>query len=157
MTLASLLSPDRVIPDLEATDHWPTIVELVEHLVEGNHFPEHAKDDLLVALRNREDQRSTGIGGGIAIPHCFSDAIDEVVTIFGRSEAGVDFSAVDRALVHYIVLFIVPAQQHGTHLKTLAAIAKILNSAEVRNQLSEAENSAEIMEVLGSPAAAAGD
>ena len=148
MTLAPLLSPDRVIADLEATDHWPAIVELVEHLVATDHFPVDYKEAALEALRKREDERSTGIGSGIAIPHCFSDGIDEVVTVFGRSVNGVDFCALDRAPVHFIVLFIVPATEFSNHLKTLASIAKILNSAGIRNRLSAAESSQEIYEIL---------
>ncbi|MCB1234581.1 MAG: PTS sugar transporter subunit IIA [Verrucomicrobiae bacterium] len=148
MTLASILSPERVISEMRATEHWSAIVELIDHLIARGLFPAGGRESVLEALRQREDQRSTGIGGGIAIPHAFSDDIDEVTAVFGRSREGIEFNALDNAPVHYVVLFIVPREQYNLHLRTLAAIAKILNSGEIRNQLAEADDAAEILDVL---------
>ncbi|MDC0312179.1 PTS sugar transporter subunit IIA [bacterium] len=148
MTLAQLLSPDRVIADLQATEHWPAIVELVDHLISIDSYPIEDRDVVLEAFRQREEERSTGIGGGVAIPHCFSDTIEEVTTVFGRSTAGVDFCSIDRSPVHFIVLFVVPRSEYSAHLKTLAAIAKQLNSADTRTQLGEADNASELYEIL---------
>lgn len=155
MTLADLLTPSRVIAEMTADEHWPAIVELVDHLVaEGSLSPEQ-REPALEALRVREDQRSTGIGGGIAIPHSFLPDIEDVVAVFGRSSGGVDFGAVDRAPVHFIILFLVPQSQHTLHLKTLAAVAKILNSADTRNRLGAARDESEIIEILFQRPAAA--
>ncbi|MCB1091030.1 MAG: PTS sugar transporter subunit IIA [Verrucomicrobiae bacterium] len=148
MTLASLLTSDRVLPAMQATEHWPAIVELIDRLIAVGAYPESGKESILDSLRQREDQRSTGIGGGIAIPHAFSDDITEVTAIFGRSKEGIEFGSLDNAPVHYIVLFLVPREQYTLHLRTLAAIAKILNSGEVRNLLAEAANEQEILDIL---------
>ena len=148
MTLASLLSPDRVISEMQAVEHWPAIVELVDHLVAGGHLPDHARDSVLESLKNRETQRSTGIGSGIAIPHAFSDKVEDVVAIFGRSSQGIEFCALDSAPVNFVVLFIVPQEQYALHLRTLAAIAKILNSGEVRRLLADAGDTEDILSVL---------
>lgn len=140
---------------MDSDEHWPAIVELVEHLVaEGSLAPEQ-REPALEALKSREDQRSTGIGGGIAIPHSFLPGIDDVITVFGRSTPGIEFGAVDRAPVHFIVLFLVPEAQHTLHLKTLAAVAKILNSADTRNRLGEAKGEEEILDILFQRPAAA--
>ncbi len=154
MTLAELLTPECVIAELQSGEHLPAIEEMVEHLVEVEALPESQKEPALEALRAREDQRSTGIGGGIAIPHAFLPDLEEVVAIFARSKPGVDFCALDRAPVHFIVLFIVPESQYTLHLKTLAAIAKILNSADTRKRLADANNENEIIEILSQRAAA---
>lgn len=148
MTLASLLTPDRVIPSMQATEHWPAIEELIDHLIATGAFPATGRDSILASLRDREDQRSTGIGGGIAIPHAFSDQIEEVTAIIGRSLGGIDFGALDNAPVNFVVLFLVPTEQYTLHLRTLAAIAKILNSGEVRTQLAAAADRDEILDVL---------
>ena len=148
MTLASLLTPDRVIPSMQATEHWPAIEELIDHLIASGAFPETGRPSILDSLRDREDQRSTGIGGGIAIPHAFSDQIEEVTAIIGRSPGGIDFGALDNAPVNFVVLFVVPTEQYTLHLRTLAAIAKILNSGEVRTQLAAAADRDEILDVL---------
>lgn len=148
MTLAELLTSNRVIAEMQSTEHWPAIEELVHHLVENDILDESLQERTLKALRLREDQRSTGIGGGIAIPHCFIDELEEVVAIFGRSTKGIDFCALDRAPVHFVVLFLVPESQYTTHLKTLAAIAKILNSAETRSRLADATSGDELLDIL---------
>lgn len=144
-----------MVADMQSDEHWPAIVELVEHLVAIGDLPEDQKSSALTALKAREDQRSTGIGGGIAIPHCFLPGLENVVTVFGRSNKGVDFCALDRALVHFVVLFMVPAEQYTLHLKTLAAIAKTLNSAETRKQLSAANEESEIISILSEKASVA--
>jgi len=133
---------------MQASEHLPAIIELIDRLISVGAYPASGREAILDALRLREEQRSTGIGGGIAIPHAFSDDITEVTAIFGRSRQGIEFASLDNAPVHYIVLFLVPRAEYTLHLRTLAAIAKILNSGEVRNQLSEAANEAEILDIL---------
>ena len=148
MTLAQLLNPDRVISQMQAIEHWPAILELVDRLVKNGDLPEDGREPLLEALREREDQCSTGIGSGLAIPHVFSDHIDEVIAIFGRSEEGIDFCSLDSNPANFVVLFVVPTDQYNTHLRTLAAIARTLNPGTVRKQLAAAANAEEILAVL---------
>lgn len=153
MTLAELLTPERIVADMQSDEHWPAIAELVDHLVAIGDLSEELKSCALTALKTREDQRSTGIGGGIGIPHSFLPGLENAVTVFGRSKEGVDFCSLDRAPVHFIVLFMVPPDQHTLHLKTLAAIAKTLNSAETRKQLAAAADENDIFAVLSEKAA----
>jgi mannitol/fructose-specific phosphotransferase system IIA component (Ntr-type) len=148
MTLDSLLSLDRIVASLEATEHWPAIQELVEHLDRRQLLRGVHKKAVLDSLRRREEQISTGIGYGVAIPHAFLDEITEVQAIFGRSREGIEFDAVDDAPVNFIILFIVPRDQYTSHLATLAAIAKIFNNAEIRRQLGDAASAEEILGIL---------
>ena len=150
MKLAKLLSADQIILDMKSVEHWQAIVELVGHLVEIKQLPEALKDEVLEALKAREDQVSTGIGSGVAIPHAFSDDLEEVAAVFGRSKAGIDFEAIDNAPVHLIILFIVPRKDYHLHLRTLAAIAKMFTNCEVRRQISEATTRDEILAILDS-------
>lgn len=150
MKLANLLGADQIILDMKAVDHWPAIEELVDHLVQISLLPEAQREGSLEALKAREEQVSTGIGSGVAIPHAFSDELEEVVAIFGRSKAGIDFEAIDNAPVHYIILFIVPRKDYHLHLRTLAAIAKMFTNCEIRRQLSTAETRDEILTILDS-------
>ncbi|MDP3850307.1 MAG: PTS sugar transporter subunit IIA [Luteolibacter sp.] len=148
MKLAKLLSADQIILDMKAVEHWPAIMELVDHLFECKRLPEVLKEQVLEALKAREDQVSTGIGSGVAIPHAFSDDIGEVAAVFGRSKAGIDFEAIDNAPVHFIILFIVPRKDYHLHLRTLAAIAKMFTNCEVRRQFGAAETRDEILAIL---------
>lgn len=148
MKLAKLLSADRIILDMESVEHWPAITELVDHLVKSGALPPEQREEMLAALKAREDQVSTGIGAGVAIPHAFSDELEDVVAVFGRSKAGLDFEALDQAPVHLVVLFIVPRKDYHLHLRTLSAIAKMFTNVDVRRQLSEAESCDEILAIL---------
>jgi len=150
MKLAKLLGADQIILDMKAGQHWPAIVELVDQLTECQKLPKELRPMILDALKAREELVSTGIGSGVAIPHTFSNKIDEVVAIFGRSRDGIDFEAVDHAPVHLIVLFIVPQQNYQLHLRTLSAIAKLFTNATIRLELAAADTCEEVLAILDS-------
>jgi mannitol/fructose-specific phosphotransferase system IIA component (Ntr-type) len=148
MKLAKLLNENLIIPEMQATAHWPAIVELVDQLVRAGQLPRHLRAESVESLRRREQQVSTGIGLGVAIPHTFSDHLDEVIAVFGRSRAGIDFEAVDHLPVHFIVLFIVPRANYPLHLRTLAAIAKMFTKKSTLDQLAAASDAGEILDIL---------
>lgn len=148
MQLASLLTEQQIVPEMKAEDHWSAIAELVNHLDSRGMLCNETRENVLHALEERERITSTGIGSGVAIPHAFSDTIDRVVPIFGRSKTGIDFEAVDNCPVKFVILFIVPRSEYHLHLQTLAAIAKMFNNCSIRKDLEAADGAAEILEVL---------
>jgi mannitol/fructose-specific phosphotransferase system IIA component (Ntr-type) len=148
MKLANLITTDRILPEMKAADQPSAIVELVDHLVLRGLLPPAQRDGTVDALLAREEQVSTGIGSGVAIPHAFSDDLDEVVAVFGRSQAGIDFEAIDQAPVHLIILFIVPRKDYHLHLRTLAAIAKMFTNSDVRRRLTGASTREEMLDIL---------
>jgi mannitol/fructose-specific phosphotransferase system IIA component (Ntr-type) len=85
----------------------------------------------LKALYDREDVTSTGIGGGIAIPHAQHPANREFVLAIARFPGGVDFTAKDGQPVRLLVMMAAPPDDRPTYLKVLAGIAARLNSAKV--------------------------
>jgi mannitol/fructose-specific phosphotransferase system IIA component (Ntr-type) len=147
MSLASLLSAEQIIPEMKATERWSAIVELTDLLVAQGKIKPDDRDSILASLKQREETMSTGIGFGIAIPHASSDRIEEVVASFGRSSQGIEFDALDNALVKFVVFFIVPKNQ-STHLRTLASIAKFLNDRSVRESLAAATTADEILAIF---------
>jgi mannitol/fructose-specific phosphotransferase system IIA component (Ntr-type) len=148
MNLGNLLSVDRIVPEMQASERWSAIVELVDLLVARGKIKPDDRDLVLAALRQREETMSTGIGFGIAIPHASSDRVGEVVAAFGRSLRGIEFDSLDNAPVRFIVLFVVPKDQFQTHLRTLAAIAKFLNDRGTREKLGAAADSEEIFSIF---------
>src|SRR5436309_4961752 len=148
MSLANLLSAEQIVPDIKATERWPAIVELIDLLVRLGKIKPADRDSILASLKQREETMSTGIGFGIAIPHCSSDRLDEVVAAFGRSSGGIEFDALDNAPVKFVVLFIVPKNQFQTHLRTLASIAKFLNDRSVRDSLASAQSTEEVLAIF---------
>lgn len=148
MTLGNLLSANAILPEMQATERYAAIAELVKLLVDRDQIAPEDEETVLNALRAREETMSTGIGFGIAIPHASSDKVSKVVACFGRSSAGIEFESLDNQPVRFVVLFVVPKDQFQTHLRTLAAIAKFLNDRGVREKLGEAKTGAEILEIF---------
>ncbi len=148
MKLSQLISADQILPDMGAGEHWPAIVELVEHLHLLGKIDSVLQHEILESLRIREELVSTGIGSGVAIPHAFSDHVDHVIAVLGRSKSGIDFEALDGGPVHFVFLFIVPSKDHHLHLRTLAAIAKMFTNREIRRRIGEAGTREEILAIL---------
>ena len=151
MTLATLLSADQIIPEMQAKDRWAAIDELVDLLEHNGRVNSGDKQDILDALRTREQTMSTGIGFGIAIPHASSSKVSNVIAAFGRSKEGIEFGSLDHAPVRFVVMFVVPKDQFQVHLRTLAAIAKFLNDRGVRERLASAETPKDILEIFRNP------
>lgn len=148
MTLGNLLSADTILPEMQATERYAAIAELVQLLVERGQVADADRETVMAALKSREETMSTGIGFGIAIPHASSDRVTKVVAAFGRSKEGIEFESLDNSPVKFVVLFVVPKDQFQTHLRTLAAIAKFLNDREVRDRLGSAGTAQEILAIF---------
>ncbi len=151
MSFGDQLSAEQIIPEMNATERWPAIVELIDLLVGLGKIQADDRESILASLKQREETMSTGIGFGIAIPHCSSDRLAEVVAAFGRSPGGIEFDALDNAPVKFVVLFIVPKNQFQTHLRTLASIAKFLNDRSIRENLGTAKSREEILAIFRGP------
>ena len=121
MNLASLLSKDRIILSLKPGKKEKVIEDLVYAIKEG------ADAELIVStLLKREELGSTGIGKGIAIPHCRSLAVDKLEIAVGRTTKPMKFNAIDKKPVSLIFLIIAPPQDPGNqYLITLGKIVQI--------------------------------
>jgi arginyl-tRNA synthetase len=138
-----------MIVDLQGEDRWQVIDELINKLVaEGKISPQN-RASVVEAIKKRETSMSTGIGFGIGIPHASTAFVSDVIYAVGRSQNGVNFSALDGKPVHLVCLFLVPAGQFQKHLHVLANIAKLLHKAEFQQALDRASNEAEIEQLLG--------
>jgi len=155
MALADLIHPGRIIAEMRSLEKFEALAELLDRLVTLEAISRDAHREALELLTLREEQRSTGIGNGVAIPHCFLPGLTEVVGAFGRSTTGIDFHAVDHVPVRFVVLFMVPESQHAMHLQTLATIARTLNPAGIRQRLADAPDESAIFDTLCYSSAAA--
>src|SRR5690349_24869550 len=138
MNLADILSHEQILPDLQATNRWEAIDELINNLVTNGKIKAENREAIAAVVKKRETSMSTGIGFGIGIPHASTDLIQEVVGALGRSRKGVNFDALDNQPVNLVMLFLVPQGQFQKHLHTLANIAKLLHKADFRQALEQA-------------------
>jgi len=148
MTLSDILTPDSIIPALQASNRWEAIDELIRCLVTAGRIKAEHMEAVRAVVQRRERSMSTGIGYGIGIPHASTDLIQEVVGAFGRSQTGIDFEALDNQRVNLVVLFLVPQGQFQKHLHTLADIAKLLHRRELRQAIEQAPDAAAIYAII---------
>jgi PTS system nitrogen regulatory IIA component len=96
----------------------------------------------------RERLGSTGIGGGIAIPHGKLGALKSLLMAFGRSRKGVEFDAMDGKPTHLFFLLLAPEDSTGAHLKMLARISRSLKNSVFRERLMTAADGRELYMVI---------
>jgi fructose-specific phosphotransferase system IIA component len=148
MDLGDILTPDVIKADLQATNRWEAIDELINTLVASDKIKADHREAIVAVVKKRETSMSTGIGFGIGIPHASSDLIQEVVGAFGRSKKGVNFDALDNQPVNLVMLFLVPLGQFQKHLHTLAKIAKLLHKKEFRQALEVAPDAQAMYQII---------
>lgn len=121
MNLASLLSKERIDLSLGSGQKNKVIEELVYMIKQGTDA------ELIVStLLKREELGSTGIGKGIAIPHCRSLAVDKLEIAIGKTQKPINFNAIDKKPVSLVFLIIAPPQDPGNqYLITLGKIVQI--------------------------------
>ncbi len=148
MDLGDILTPDVIKADLQATNRWEAIDELINTLVTSDKIKSDHREAIVAVVKKRETSMSTGIGLGIGLPHASSDLIQEVVGAFGRSKKGVNFDALDNQPVNLVMLFLVPLGQFQKHLHTLAKIAKLLHKKEFRQALEVAPDAQAMYQII---------
>jgi arginyl-tRNA synthetase len=124
-----------MIVDLQSSDKWQVIDELIDSLVTAGKIAPVNQSSIVAAVKKREMAMSTGIGFGIGIPHASTDLVSDVIYAIGHSKKGIEFNALDKKIVHQVFLFLVPAGQFQKHLHALANIAKLLHKADFRRQI----------------------
>lgn len=145
MKMLDFLKKDAILSDLQAQDKKGVIEELVMPLVKtaGVKY-----EELVKILMERERLGSTGIGGGIGIPHGKLKSLKSLMLNFGRSRKGVDFESIDGRPTHIFFLLITPENSIDIHLKLLAHISRILKNDLFKERLLKAENCEEILNII---------
>lgn len=145
MKIRNVLQKNAILPDLKSRDKKGVIEELAVPVAEIANV-DHT--DLVNVLMDRERLGSTGIGGGIGIPHGKMKNLNTLFVGFGISREGVDFESMDRKPTHIFFLLITPEDSTGLHLKLLARISKILKNESFRKRLLDAAGRDEIFEII---------
>ena len=123
MSLNDLISPQAVIPALKANSKKQALIEISEKAATLSGLDSR---EVLDALIQRERLGSTGIGGGIAIPHGKLAKCGRIFGVFARLEKPIDFEALDDAPVDLMFLLIAPENAGADHLNALSRAARVL-------------------------------
>lgn len=147
MRLKEFFSPDAVSLRLAGNSKDEILKELIALLG----LDEKSEGILFKMLKRRENLGSTGIGRGIAIPHCRSLVVNRLRVAFGRKPEGVDFRAIDEKPVHNFFLIVAPPLEvSNQYLPVLGKIAQFAKESEVPDRLAKLQDPAEFMALLES-------
>ena len=145
MKILDVLQKESIISDLKSQDKKGILEELVAPIATITGINDK---DLIQVLMDREQLGSTGIGGGIGIPHGKLKQLESLALGFGLSRKGVDFESMDNQPTHIFFLLVTPENSTGLHLKMLARISRILKHDQFREKLLNAATSDEIFSII---------
>ena len=138
MQLAQFLTPERTFCNALSTSKKRLLEDMAQFI--SDDVPALNANEIYSQLLNRERLGSTGIGDGVAIPHCRVSNCSGIVGALITLKTPIDFEAMDDGPVDIVFALIAPEEGHDEHLKALAAIAERLNNPDFRDQLRAAED-----------------
>jgi len=148
MKLSELIHLPSIIPELQSVERKGVIREMVQSLADNGAIPAKDVDAIAKAAIAREMQGSTGFGKGVAVPHVKHDSLTKIVATIGRSSAGVDFAALDRAPVYTVFLLLSPSSAPEEHLAAMERIFRYLQRENFRKFLRLADSRQAIVDLI---------
>ncbi|OQX25506.1 MAG: PTS fructose transporter subunit IIA [Desulfobacteraceae bacterium IS3] len=145
MKILDVLQKEAVIVNLNSKDKKSLVEELAKPVAR---IAGISHEELVRVLMERERLGSTGIGGGIGIPHGKIKGLLSLAMGFGLSRRGVDFESMDGRPTHIFFLLVTPENSTGLHLKLLARISRILKNEPFKEKLLNAANSEDILNII---------
>ena len=145
-SLQELADPRLFFPGLAATTRDEALLEMAQRLAGAGVITDPI--DLASRLSKRERDGCTGLGSGIAIPHCRVKDLRQVVLAVGTSPAGIDFGAADGVPVTVLFLLLSPMDAPGEHLTALARLSRMVRTPTLLEELRHAESAEAIYRVL---------
>lgn len=146
-SLAELTRPELVFPDLPGSDS-PTVLKALSDRV-APYVPGAGADRLYRKLLEREELGSTGIGSGVAIPHCKMEKLERTVLAVAVVRQGIDFQAMDNQPVRLFFLLISPHKAPADHLQALANISRWVKNGHHVEQILGTLSREKIFDLLG--------
>lgn len=145
MDIAQIVTPRCVFPSLRVSNKRQALHELAKRAAMVTELPEK---QILEALLERERLGTTGVGLGVAIPHCKLPGMAGIVGLFARLERPVEFDAIDRQPVDLVFLLLAPPTQNALHLQALAQISRLLRRREMCQKLRGTETATALYALL---------
>ena len=146
MNLFSLLKTETILSDLKVNSKRELISALVDSL--EKELGTDNLDEIKEAVLEREEVMSTGVGKGLAIPHCKTKEVEENFGAFAVLNNPLEFNAVDDQPVQLVFLLVGPDTKNSLHIKLLSRISRLMNSGTFREKVLSCENSDQILKAF---------
>ena len=148
MHLGDVIEKHLIKVPLVSTDKRSVLTELVDTLANDKEYTPEKRKAILEAVFDRETLGSTGIGGGVAIPHAKLAWMKHLRLVVGISKNPIDFGSPDGELTRHLILVLAPADEAGAHVELLASIARTCSSPLMRKLLLSARSADEVYDLF---------
>lgn len=146
MDLAALVDERIVSFGLDVTDKDDAIKKITHMLFEAGKVNDEGQ--YISGIHKREGEFNTGIGNGIAIPHCLGACVNETAFALVKLNQNIEWGSLDDKPVNYIIMLAVPQGEASVHLNLLANLSRKLIDTEYQEKLKNAKTLSEIKRVL---------
>lgn len=130
------------------TDKRTVITTLIQSLVQAKKIGNDTVNTVIDGAMAREAIGSTGIGHGIAIPHCRTPLVQQIVCAFGACPDGIDFDSLDGEPVHSVFLLLTPPEQKEQHLQLMKSFASQIRKEHFCKFLHQVKTAQELIDLL---------
>jgi nitrogen PTS system EIIA component len=148
MKISELVCFDAIIPELKSSERDGAISELVEALSKAGRLGSASATEIAKAVMKRENEASTGLGRGVAVPHVKHAKLKDAVVAIGRSSTGIDFVSLDKQPVYSVILLLSPAEDADKHLQAMENIFRHLQRDNFRKFLRQSQTTAQIKDLI---------
>ena len=145
-SLCDILTLDRIKVPLDGGAMGEAVAELVDLFVQTGDL--HDRDQVLEAIVSREQTSSTGVGGGVAIPHAKTSQVSGLVMAVGTCACPIDFDSVDGAGVRIVVMLLSPIEMTAQHIWVMDRITGMMNCKSVRSKLLQARSPEALYKII---------
>lgn len=146
MNLVDVFKTENIKIPLQKNTKPEVIKELVAVLSQNNAITN--SEGIIQAVFDREEIMTTGVGNGVAIPHCKHEDSRNFAIALGVHPTGIDFDSIDKKPARIIFLLVGPEDQPGTHIKLLSRISRIISKDEVREKVLASKTPTEVFNLL---------
>lgn len=146
MRLTEILANNYIQIPLDSKDRNDAIKALITLLGKNDVITD--TEQAFKAVLDREKIMTTGVGNGIAIPHCKDISCPNFAVALGVHPKGINFESIDKKDVRIVFLLVGPENNPGLHIKLLSRISRLMSNEDLRDQLKESHTAEEAMELL---------
>src|SRR5512135_1296398 len=146
MKISDILTEDMVLTRLEGNTKDDIINALIDRVALSPKVKD--KEKVRLAIFEREQMMSTGVGNGFAIPHGKTDAVTDIVAAFGVTARPIDYQSLDEKPVRLVFLLVGKDSLVGPHIKLLSRISRLMGKEPFRKKLLDLQTPHEILETF---------
>ena len=148
MKLSDFVCFEATVAELKARDRDGVIVELVASLEKAGRLGAAKCKEVAASVIKRENEASTGMGKGVALPHVKHKAVKDVVAAIGLRGTGVDFFALDKQPVYSVILLISAADNPDKHLQAMECVFRHLQQERFRRFLKQCRSAEQVEDLI---------